>query len=93
MSARVVSLSGDTAIVASRFAANDEGLVQVFERNAGGPDLWGQVATLTAPDAETLDHLGAAAVIDGDTIVAGAPNDDDACPEDRFCDSGAGVYS
>jgi hypothetical protein len=52
---------------------------------------WHQIHKLTAEDAAEDDIFGASVSIDGDLIVIGAPHDDDACPEDPDCDSGA-VY-
>ena len=70
------SVSGDTIIVGAYKASSpgmaQNGQVYVFERNAGGPDNWGQVKILSAPDAEERDHLGTSICISGDTIVAGA---------------------
>ena len=47
------------------------GAVHIFERNAGGPDAWGWVAKITAPDAAISDFFSAGA-IEGDVLVAGA---------------------
>jgi hypothetical protein len=51
----------------------DAGSVYLFERNKGGPEGWGQVAKLTASDADSSSYLGSAVALDGDTVVAGAP--------------------
>ena len=53
--------------------------------------LFGQVARLEAGDGEALDYFGFAVALDGDVAAAGAYRDDDACPADPNCDSGA-VY-
>ena len=53
-------------------AAPSAGAVHIFERDAGGPDVWGWVAKLTAPDADIANYFGLGA-IDGDRLVAGAP--------------------
>ncbi len=52
-------------------------------------DLSGQVTKLIASDAAELDWFGKSVSIDGDTAVIGAPLDDDACPADPNCESGA----
>lgn len=74
------AISGDTVIVgASRADAPDPdaGAAYLFERDAGGPNNWGQVAKLTAIDGETSDIFGDAVAIDGDTLAVGATRDDD----------------
>ena len=76
-----VSISGDTVVVgayADDDAGSDSGSAYVFERNAGGADNWGQVAKLTAADAAAGDQFGYSVSISGDTVVVGAPRDDDA---------------
>jgi hypothetical protein len=52
-----------------------EGAVFVFER--GQDDRWVQKAKLKAPDGAQFDYLGASVAISGDTIVAGAYNNDE----------------
>ena len=64
-----VALSGDTIAVG---AANvgSAGEVYVFERDAGGPDAWGQVATVVLPG------IGCCLLwldLDGDTLAVGLP--------------------
>ena len=44
--------------------------------NQGGADGWGQVAKLTASDAQADDRFGASVSISGDTLVVGAPYED-----------------
>jgi hypothetical protein len=78
-----VGISGDTVVAGAHWANQaggpyDVGAVYVFERNQGGADEWGCVERLTADDAEANDHLGLAAAISGDTIVAGAPYESEA---------------
>ena len=72
---RSVDVSGDTIAVGASLAdapAANAGAVYLFERNAGGPDAWGEVAKLVASDAQTGDNLGFGVAIDGQTLVAGA---------------------
>jgi hypothetical protein len=75
-----VSISGDTIVVGAYehdiSYYSGCGTAYVFERDAGGPDTWGQVAKLMASDAAANDNLGYAVAIDGDTIVVGARNED-----------------
>ncbi len=72
-----VSIGGDTAVVGSYGDDDDTGSVFVFERNAGGQDSWGEVKKLTASDMATDDEFGSSVAASGDTVVVGAPNDDD----------------
>jgi len=72
--ANSVSISGDTMIAGAH--ANDgpvnSGAAYIFERDAGGPDNWGQVAKLIASDASQKDQFGIAVAVDGNTAVVGA---------------------
>ncbi|MCI0729254.1 MAG: FG-GAP repeat protein, partial [Chloroflexi bacterium] len=52
------------------------GAAYVFERNASGPDAWSQVIKLAAGDAQAEDYFGRSVAISGDTVVAGAPEED-----------------
>ena len=70
-----VAISGDTVIVGANEdddLGGSSGSAYVFERDAGGPDAWGQVAKLTAPDGGAGDQFGYAVAIDGDTAIVGA---------------------
>ena len=69
-SSMVCRISGDTAIITSPQLRNQSGAVFVFERKGGA---WSQVARLVAPDGRPGAMLGSSAEIDGDWIVAGAP--------------------
>ena len=70
-----VAVSGDTVLVGA-FADDDvgsaSGSAYIFERNRGGADNWGQVAKLTAADAEATDQFGFSVALSGDTAVVGA---------------------
>ncbi|MCB8942277.1 MAG: cadherin-like domain-containing protein [Ardenticatenaceae bacterium] len=75
-----VALSEDTALVgAYRNDDNgdDSGSAYIFERDQGGSDNWGQVAKLTANDADNLDEFGFAVSISDDTALVGAYGNDD----------------
>jgi len=72
-----VAVSGTTAVVGAPLTdanAADSGSAYVFTRSGTS---WTQQAKLTAADAGASDSLGAAAALDGDTVVVGAPNDGD----------------
>ncbi len=68
-----VAIDGDTAAVGASRANRDKGAVYVFTRSGDG---WAQTAKLTAADGVTGDSLGHSVAIEGDTILAGAPDDD-----------------
>ncbi|HEY6402223.1 MAG TPA: FG-GAP repeat protein, partial [Blastocatellia bacterium] len=71
-----VAISGDTAVIGASNAslnAPAQGSVHVFVRSGRS---WTRQARLTAPGAAASDHFGASVAISGDTLVAGAPDDD-----------------
>lgn len=73
-----VAVDGDTVVVGSygnNGGGPDSGAAYVFTRSG---TTWAQQAKLLAPDAAPGDGFGYAVAIEGDTIVVGAPNDDDA---------------
>lgn len=74
----VVGISGDTLVVGAPFddtgAGTDAGSAYVFVRSGTS---WSQQAKLTASDAAAGDAFGISVSISGDTVVAGAFNDDD----------------
>ncbi|MCP4664664.1 MAG: hypothetical protein GY856_55480 [bacterium] len=68
-----VGLSGDALVVGSVMGA-----AYLFERNQGGAEHWGQVATINDYFPRSfLDYFGWSVAISGDTVVVGAPGDDD----------------
>lgn len=70
-----VAISGDT-IVAGAGGRNGVGGVYVFVRNGSS---WAQQAILTASNGELNDYFGGSSLgISGDTIVAGASDEDSA---------------
>lgn len=78
-----MALEGDTLVISANwedFGPGDPrpnaGAVYVFERNLGGINNWGQVAKLTAEDAQSGDHFGSSVSISGNTIVVGALEED-----------------
>ena len=85
---RSVSILGDTAIVGApgdddaciptENTSCDSGSASVFGRDVDGADNWGQVAKLTASDADLDDKFGFSVSISGDTAIVGADHNDDA---------------
>ncbi len=79
-----VAVSGDIAVIGA-FHTDDAGAgsgsAYVFERDQGGSGNWGQVAELTADDAEGSDYFGASVSVNGDTVIATAHRNDDAGSE------------
>lgn len=73
-----VSISGDTIVVGQpqlQFCNTTLGAAYVFVKPAGGwKGTITPVAVLTASDGVQNDGLGSSVSIDGNTIVAGAPN-------------------
>jgi hypothetical protein len=73
-------MDGDTVVVGSKGDDDlgmDAGAVHVFERDAGGPGNWGEVAKIGASDAAPGDRLEAGVAIGADVVVVGAERDDD----------------
>ena len=74
-----VAIDGDTVVAgASRdhtAAGSDAGSAYVFTRVTS---TWSQQDKLTSTDAAASDNFGVSVAIDGDTVVAGANNDDTA---------------
>ena len=68
-----VAVDGDTAVVGAYGDDGYQGAAYVFTRQSGA---WSQVAKLTASDGAGSAHFGASIAVDGDTIVAGADEDD-----------------
>jgi len=75
----VVSISGDTVVIGADRnddAGAESGSAYIFQRDYGGTDNWGQVAKLTASDAEAYEYFGWSVSISGDTVMIGAPGND-----------------
>ena len=73
-----VAVVGDTAVVGmpgDDDTYENSGAVLVFTRNSDGN--WSQAAKLKASDAADGDEFGSSVAFDGETIVVGAPFDDD----------------
>ena len=56
-----VALDGEVAVVGA------DGRAYVFERDAGGPNAWGEVKVVSG----VTDRFGDAVAVDGDTVVVG----------------------
>jgi len=75
-----VDIDTDTVVVSTTFddiSGKDSGSAYVYKRNAGGADNWGEVTKLTASDGVAIDWFGFTAEVSHDTVVVGAPLDDD----------------
>ncbi|MBI3986478.1 MAG: choice-of-anchor D domain-containing protein, partial [Lentisphaerae bacterium] len=55
---------------------SESGSAYVYERDAGGPNAWGQVAKLTASDGAAADNFGCSVSVAGDVALVGAFGDD-----------------
>jgi len=67
-----VSVAGDAIIVGAYLKNSYTGAAYVFERDANGTNVWGQVAKLTASDAAANDYFGYSVSVAGDVAVVGA---------------------
>ncbi len=74
-----VSANEDTIVVGAEGDAygnhDAPGSAYLFEYDGAG---WSERAKLDSSDGATGDHFGSAVAVDGDTVVVGARNDDDA---------------
>jgi len=74
---RALGLDGQTLVVGALEKddpARNSGAAYVFRASGTG---WSQIARLFAPDVGEDDWFGSSVAISGDTIVVGAPGDDD----------------
>lgn len=84
-----VAISGDTIAIGAEAGTTTvphSGEVFLYERNAGGPGAWGQVAHVVAFDPRGGDIYGNSIDLDGDLMAVGASGDDD------FGESSGSVY-
>ncbi|MDJ0655704.1 MAG: FG-GAP repeat protein [Xanthomonadales bacterium] len=75
-----VAIDGDVAAVGARTSGtsvSNGGAVYLYERNAGGPDNWGQVATIVPSGLASGDNFGWSVDVSGDLLLVGAPDDDE----------------
>lgn len=68
-----VAVDGDTAVVGAPMSTGG-GSAYVFVRSGG---MWTQQQKLTASDRATGDQFGMSIDVDGETVIVGAPGDDD----------------
>jgi len=69
-----VALDGDTALIgAYQDEGSKEGSAYVFIRSGS---VWSQQQKLTASDGENFDFFGRSVAIDGNTVLVGAPFED-----------------
>ena len=72
-----VALSGNTAVIGAIFhddKGDNSGSAYVFTRSG---TTWSQQVKLTAADTAADDAFGQSIALSGDTVVIGAPHDDD----------------
>jgi hypothetical protein len=88
-----VAIDGDLVLIgslrddgASSDPAFDCGAVYVCRHDG---TAWVEEQKLLAFDAEERDHFGMSCAVDGVVAVVGAADDDEACPADPGCNSGA----
>jgi len=86
-----IALDGDLVLVGAPEHAPDDpydpggtGMAYLFDIETGE-----ELAKLTAADESQGDRFGIAVNLHGDMCIVGALGDDDVCPEDPFCNSGA----
>lgn len=72
------NLDGDILVARASDAENARGIAYIYNRNEGGPDNWGLIKTLRAPDANPGDRFGLWGRLDGDLLAIGASGDDEA---------------
>ena len=71
-----VAVDGDTVVVG---ASEDDGSGSAYVFTKAADSVWTdatQTAKLTASDGDDFDEFGKSVAVDGDTVVAGAPNND-----------------
>lgn len=74
-----VFINGDSVVVGAISEdglGTDRGAAYVFDRNQGGTNNWGELAKLTASDAEDGDMFGFSVSISGKTVIVGTPVED-----------------
>ncbi len=76
-----VAISGDSAVIGSHSDDNtylNAGAAYLFKKNPAGWASGSEVSKFTASDAAAHDAFGNSVAIDGNTVVVGAYNNDDA---------------
>ena len=72
-----VAVNGDTVVVGAWWDDGERGSAYVFTKPATGWTTTSTAAKLTAFERAADDYFGRSAAVDGDTVVVGAPRDDD----------------
>jgi hypothetical protein len=72
-----LDIEGDIAVVGAHLCNAGIGSVLLFKRNKGGMDEWDVLGALARSDPYTGDWYGHEVAISEDTIIVGAPFDDD----------------
>jgi FG-GAP repeat len=76
-----LAVQGDTIVVGAPYTTMQdfqEGVVYVFERDRGGPGVWGEVAQLSDVNVDDGGHFGSSVALEGDLLVVGAAQDSSA---------------
>lgn len=93
-----VAINGETAVVSAPSEAlsspgggvvNGAGAVYVFQKDEGGSNAWGLVKKITSSQPQNNAHFGSALAISSDYVLAGAPYESDATPDNSLDDAGA----
>ncbi len=69
-----VAIDDDTLVIGALDGSDSGsggGAAFIFQRDHGGPNVWGQVATIIPHDSSLHDGFGVSVSIDGDTVVVG----------------------
>jgi hypothetical protein len=72
-----LDIEGDIAVVGAHLQNSGIGGVYLYKRNKGGMDEWDALGALARSDPYAGDWFGYEVAISDDTIVVGAPFDDD----------------
>ncbi len=70
---RSMDVEGDILVVGSACGGGSEGRVFVYERDLGGPGLWGRRQVLAPAGVSAGDRFGHAVALSGDLLAVGAP--------------------
>ncbi|MGI9240081.1 MAG: hypothetical protein ACR2RV_04740, partial [Verrucomicrobiales bacterium] len=69
-----VGASGDRGPIGGNASS---GVIYLYSRNLNGPDSWGFVKVIRPSDGASSDTFATSIDLEGDTLVSGAPRDDD----------------
>lgn len=73
---RTMATDGEVVLISALAHNDSKGAVYVYRRNASGE--WVEEAKLTAPDSESNDFFGGSLAVEGDLVVVGAMQRDNA---------------